>query len=136
MESDRVLNAIADLKAELLGRMDEQKTELLGRMDEQKTELLGRMDEQKTELLARMDEQKAELLGRIDRQKSEMIDHMHGVGAGLHTQIEDLDRRVEERFDHIEKWLDLPGGLVQSGARALARFTEWSDGDRSRSFPI
>jgi hypothetical protein len=106
VESDRVLNAIADLKAELLGRMDEQKTELL----------------------ARMDEQKAELLGRIDTQKSELIDHMHGVGAGLHTQIEDLDRRVGERFDHIEKRLDLQGGLVQSGARALARFTEWSEG--------
>jgi hypothetical protein len=101
MENDHLLEAISGLRTELLGRMNEQAVE---------------QRNLKTELLIRVNEQRAEL-----------IDHIHGVGAGLHTQIEDLDKRFGERFDRIEKRMELQAGLVQSGARALARFTEWSE---------
>ena len=78
--NEEILQAIAGLKTELLGRMDEQGQELLGRMDEQINGLRADMKVMEERL----------------------IDHTNGVGAQLHTQIQQLDQRLCERLDRVE----------------------------------
>jgi len=55
--------------------------------------------------------------------KEDLLEHIHGVGAQLHTQIQE----VVERLDRMEGRQDRHGGLLQGGARAMTRFIEWSE---------
>jgi hypothetical protein len=61
------------------------------------------------------------------RLRTDLLDQMHGVGAQLHAQIEDLDRRGADRFATLERRLNLQGGMLQSGSRAMTRFIEWTE---------
>jgi len=76
----------------------------------------------------------SQIEGSIGQLRTELLDQIHGVGAQLHRQIEDLDKRVDDRLIAIEKRLALQGGLVQSGSRAMARFIEWTEGMDSSMF--
>jgi hypothetical protein len=48
------------------------------------------------------------------------------VGS-LHTQIKQSEDRLSSRFDSIDARLKLQAGLIQSGARAMARFSAFSE---------
>jgi len=72
------------------------------------------------ELLKAIKDSKEELL-------SQLLEHIHGVGAQLHTQIQELDTRLSERLDRMEARQDRQGTLIQSGSRAMTRFIEWSE---------
>jgi hypothetical protein len=50
----------------------------------------------------------------------------------LHKQIEDLGNRLTARFDSMDARLKLQAGLIQSGARAMAKFSEWSESSEER----
>jgi hypothetical protein len=90
-------------------------------------EVLKAIKQLRTDLVTRID-------GSIAQLRTDLLDQIHGVGAQLHGQIEDLDKRVDDRLIAIEKRLTLQGGLVQSGSRAMTRFIEWTEGMDSSLF--
>ena len=53
------------------------------------------------------------------------------VGS-LHTDIEHRFAHVEARFDSVDARLKLHAGLIQSGARAMARFSSFSERSEER----
>ena len=46
--------------------------------------------------------------------KEDLLEHIHGVGAQLHTEIQEVVDRMDAR-------LDRHGGLLQGGSRAITR---------------
>ena len=105
--------------------------EVLQALGQVRTDLIGHIDRQKTELLDHIDKsyarQKMELLDYVDKLRADLLDQIHGVGAQLHAQIEDLEKRMDGRFVETEGLLKLHGGLIQSGSRAIARIIEWTE---------
>jgi len=85
-----------------------------------KTDLIGHIDNSYAS-------QKTEVLDHVDKLRTDLLDQIHGVGAQLHTQIEDLEKRMDVRLIAIEARLKLQGGLVQAGSRAIARIIEWTE---------
>jgi hypothetical protein len=83
------------------------------------------------EVLNAIAQLKTDLIGHIDRSegklRTDLLDQIHGVGAQLHAQIEDLEKRIEGRLVANEGRLKLQGGLVQAGSRAIARIIEWTE---------
>jgi len=77
------------------------------------------------EVLNAIAQLKTDLIGHIDRSegklRTDLLDQIHGVGAQLHAQIEDLEKRIEGRLVANEGRLKLQGGLVQAGSRAIAK---------------
>jgi hypothetical protein len=109
MNGGEVLKAIAQLRTDLFDHIDGSDAKL-------KKELLNHID------------------GSDAKLRTDLLDQIHGVGAQLHAQIEDLEKRVDDRLVAIEGRLKLQGGLVQSGSRAIARFIEWTEGADSSLF--
>ncbi len=52
--------------------------------------------------------------------KEDLLEHIHGVGAQLHTEIQEVVDRMDAR-------LDRHGGLLQGGSRAITRMIEWTE---------
>jgi hypothetical protein len=52
--------------------------------------------------------------------------------GGLHTDLKRLEKRLGERLDSIDGRLKLQTGLIQSGARAMARFSAFSETSEER----
>ena len=102
MNDGEVLQAIAQLKTDLIGHIDGSDAKL-------KKELLDHID------------------GSDAKLRTDLLDQIHGVGAQLHAQIEDLEKRIEGRLVAMEGRLKLQGGLVQAGSRAIARIIEWTE---------
>jgi chromosome segregation ATPase len=104
---------------------DEQLIAILGSMQaDLKTEISSvkiEMSSVKTELLSI----KAEMASKAEMSsmKEDLLEHIHGVGAQLHTQIQEL----VERLDHMEARQDRQGGILQGGGRAMTRFIDWSE---------
>ncbi len=98
MDNGEVLKALVQLKADLIGHIDKSDAR-----------------------------QKTELLDHVAKLRTDLLDQIHGVGAQSHTQIEDLEKRIEGRLVAIEGRLKLQGGLVQAGSRAIARIIEWTE---------
>ena len=63
----------------------------------------------------------------LQKSFTSVIEHIHGIGAQLHVQIQEVDTRLGERLDRIESRLDRQGGLIQGGSRAITRFIEWTE---------
>ena len=53
------------------------------------------------------------------------------IGA-LHTQIQQSEARLDARLSSIDSRLKLQAGLIQSGARAMARFSEFAENSEER----
>jgi hypothetical protein len=53
------------------------------------------------------------------------------IGA-LHKQLQQSDARLVARLDSIDSRLKLQAGLIQSGARAMARFSEFAENSEER----
>jgi|SRR5436190_16495581 len=52
--------------------------------------------------------------------KEDLLEHIHGVGAQLYTQFQEIVDRMDAR-------LDRHGGLLQGGSRAITRMIEWTE---------
>ena len=52
--------------------------------------------------------------------------------GGLHTQIKDTEDRLSQRLESISARLTLQAGLIQSGARAMARFSSFAENSEER----
>jgi hypothetical protein len=68
-----------------------------------------------------------------------MEDRMASLIAGevgdLHTDIKRLEKRLGEQLDSIDGQLKLQAGLIQSGTRAMARFSAFSETSEERWWP-
>jgi hypothetical protein len=53
------------------------------------------------------------------------------VGS-LHMDIQQSEARLGARLDSIDARLKLQAGLIQSGARAMARFSEFAENSEER----
>jgi hypothetical protein len=53
------------------------------------------------------------------------------VGS-LHTDIQGAEKRLGIRLDSIDARMKLHAGLIQSGARAMARFSEFAQNSEER----
>jgi hypothetical protein len=66
---------------------------------------------------------KAEIKAEVSSMKVDLLEHIHGVGAQLHTQIQE----VIVRLDRMEDRQNRQGGLIQGGSRAITRMIEWTE---------
>jgi uncharacterized protein (DUF3084 family) len=53
------------------------------------------------------------------------------TAGSLHTQIQETERclrtEMQQGFERLDARLGRHGGLIQGGAKAIARLTEWSE---------
>jgi hypothetical protein len=73
-------------------------------------------------------ELKAHLQGMEDRTAALIA----GEVGSLHTDIGERFARVETKLESIDSRLKLQAGLIQAGARAMARFSEFSESSEAR----
>ena len=82
------------------------------------------------ELLGALNSMQSSLEAKISAVKVDLLEHIHGVGGQLHTQIQEVVERLdrmEPRLERIEGRLERQGGLLQGGSRAITRFIGWSE---------
>ena len=111
MTDEQLLAALGSMKAELKADLKAEVSPLIAEMSSMKTEM--------SSVKAEMSSVK---IG-ISSMQEDLLEHIHSVGAQLHTQIQE----VVERMDRMEDRLVRQGGLLQSGARATTRFIDWSE---------
>jgi chromosome segregation ATPase len=121
----------ADLKA-LMSPMTAEISSLKADMSSVKTD----MSSMKTEIssvkkdMSSMKTEMSSVKTEMGSMKEDLLGHIHGVGAQLHTQIQEF----VERMDHMQGRLDRHGGLLQGGSRSMTRFIEWSESADSTFF--
>jgi hypothetical protein len=85
-----------------------------------------------TRLIDRIDRTAAateiRLIDRIDR----LAEATAGEVGTLHTQIEGVEKRLGARLESIDARMKLQAGLIQAGARAMARFSEFAENSEER----
>jgi chromosome segregation ATPase len=84
--------------------------------------------ERLSEKLDATKEQVERLSEKLDATKEQLVNHTNGVAAELHIQIQSVETRLRDKISAVEKRLELQGGLIQSGTRAMARFIKWTEG--------
>ena len=65
----------------------------------------------------------ADLKAEISAVKVDLLEHIHGVGAQLHTQIQE----VVERLDRIAAKLDRNCDVLEGALRSSPCAIEWSE---------
>ena len=80
-----------------------------------------------SEKLDATNEQVERLSEKLDATKEQLVNHTNGIAAELHLQIQSVETRLTTKISAVEKRLELQGGLIQSGARAMARFIKWTE---------
>lgn len=89
---------------------------------------MGLVDEDLKTYLREMEERTALLIaGKLRESEERTALLIANEVGGLHTEIQDAEGRLRARFDSIDARLKLQAGLIQSGARAMARFSEFSE---------
>ena len=73
-----------------------------------------------------------ELKQYLDGMKHDIVELVAGEVGTLHIQIQQSEARLSARFDSIDARMKLQAGLIQSGARAIARFGEFSENSEAR----
>src|SRR5229473_402766 len=79
-------------------------------------QLLAAINSVQTNLKAEMSNLRTEVLAM----KEDLLQHIHGVGAQFHIQLQEVVDRMDAR-------LDRHGGLLQGGSRAITRMVEWTE---------
>ena len=94
------------------------------------------MDEELKQYLQSLESRTAAMIQASEDRTATLIAAEIG---NLHTQMqrgfERVDarfERVEARFDSIDARLRLQAGLIQSGARAMARFSQFAENSEER----
>jgi hypothetical protein len=109
--------------------MDQElKAYLDTKFDEVRTYTDTRFDEMRTYTGAKFDEMRSYTDTKFDR----TVQAFAGEIGSLHTQIQQTEARVVARIDSLDSRLQLHAGLLQSGARALARFSEYAENSEQR----
>jgi hypothetical protein len=76
-----------------------------------------------------MDEELKTYLRDMEDRNAQLIASEIG---GLHTDIQGVEKRLGARLDSIDARLKLQAGLIQSGARSMARFSEFAENSEER----
>ena len=67
----------------------------------------------------------------LEELRDQLVALIVDTSGSLHTQIQESERRLEARmdrgFERLDARLGRHGGLIQGGAKAIARLTEWSE---------
>jgi hypothetical protein len=78
-----------------------------------------------------MDQRFEHMDQRLDQFKEQLIAVIVDMGSSLHTQIQDLEKRLRAEmnlgFERVEARLGRHGGLIQGGAKQITRLVEWSE---------
>jgi ABC-type transporter Mla subunit MlaD len=68
----------------------------------------------------------------LDAMEERIAALIAGELGSLHTQIQQVEQRLGDRLESIDARLKLQAGLIQSGARAMARFSEFAENSEAR----
>jgi hypothetical protein len=74
----------------------------------------------------------AELKQHLQGMEDRMAALIAGEIGSLHTDIGERFDRMDTRLESIDSRLKLQAGLIQAGARAMARFSEFSENSEVR----
>src|SRR5438067_2387684 len=73
--------------------------------------------------------------GKLEEFREQLAALIVSTAGDLHIQMQQLEKRMDERFDRIEARLDRQGGIIRAGSIWVDRMTRWSeamDGVRSK----
>ena len=98
-------------------------------MDEDLKAYLQGMEERTVALVQGLEGRTVALVQGMEERTVALIAGEIGL---LHTQIQQSEARLGARLDSIDSRLKLQAGLIQSGARAMARFSEFAESSEER----
>jgi chromosome segregation ATPase len=81
------------------------------------------------ERIASVEKRNTALIAGVEERTAALI--AAEVGS-LHTDIQNVEKRLSTRFDSIDSRMKLQAGLIQAGARAMARFSEFAENSEER----
>jgi hypothetical protein len=87
------------------------------------------MDNETKTYLAAME---ARIDGGMNRMEERIAALIAGEIGTLHSDMGERFARVDTRLESIDTRLKLQAGLIQAGARAMARFSEFADNSEAR----
>jgi hypothetical protein len=87
------------------------------------------MDNETKTYLAAME---ARIDGGMNRMEERIAALIAGEIGTLHSDMGERFARVDTRLESIDTRLKLQAGLIQAGARAMARFSEFSENSEAR----
>lgn len=117
---------------------DRQLDAILGRLvslqhlDGIEDRLGARIVDIEERLGARFVDLEERLGARIVDLEGRLVSLIAGEVGSLHSEIRELDQRIDARLASIDSRLKLQAGLIQSGARAMARFSEFAENSEER----
>jgi len=85
-----------------------------------------------TDLKNYLDALETRLSERTQAMETRIANVIAGEVAAIHADMGNRFDAVEARFDSIDARLKLQAGLIQSGARALARFSDFAENSEAR----
>jgi hypothetical protein len=102
-------------------------------VDEDLKTYLREMEDRTAVLIAGVEDRTtSRISGEIRASEERTASLMANEIGNLHTEIQNLEKRMETRFDSVDARLKLQAGLIQSGARAMARYSEFSENSEER----
>jgi hypothetical protein len=87
------------------------------------------MDEDLKQYLGEFETRVAAQLQGVENRTAALIAAEMGA---LHADMQQGFARVDDRLESIDARLKLQAGLIQSGARAMARFSEFAENSEQR----
>lgn len=75
---------------------------------------------------------RAEIDENLRRSEDRMATLIAGEIGNLHTEIKESEARLSARLESISARLTLQGGLIQSGSRAITRFSSFAENSEER----
>jgi|ERR1051326_1541466 exonuclease VII large subunit len=112
---------------ELQQHLDQHKEDLEHRLDQHKEDLEQRLDQHKDNLDQRFDQQKNVFEQRLEDFKEQLIAVIVDAAGSLHTQMQELETRMNLGFERVEARLGRHGGLIQGGSKQITRLVRWSE---------
>ena len=119
--------------------MDEEMKTYLRQMEERNVALIAGVGERIAgvgeriagveERIASVEKRNTALIAGVEERTAALI--AAEVGS-LHTDIQNVEKRLSTRFDSIDSRMKLQAGLIQAGARAMARFSEFAENSEER----
>jgi hypothetical protein len=123
--------------------MDEDLKTYLRAMEDRTAALIAGVEDRTAARIAGVEDRTAARIAGVEDHTTELANEMRkledrtaaliaGELGSLHTGIQNSEIRMRALFDSIDSRLKLQAGLIQSGARAMARFSEFSENSEDR----
>ncbi len=109
--------------------MDEDLKTYLRQMEERNVSMIAGVEERTASMIAGVEERTASMIAGVEERTAALI--ASEIGS-LHTDIQNVEKRLGARLESIDSRLKLQAGLIQAGARAMARFSEFAENSEER----